>query len=231
LLDTDVVITGWMDARIRWPLCRPLAQHRLFPSDGGGLLILGPRRAILRNGTAEADPDATSARKWYSNTLVDVFTRRLSIAHLQQRLRSLDGAGAYREEVEQVQAQLSRYNGPLVSPTPLLLTPPVDGFAERVRFAVEVLGDPLMFFREPPEDVPFVELMDVRRRLVDPAADEDDFREGKTARTDDKTTVRTLHLGGRPAGSALTRGTICAARWGRSCGRSSAPPGSGSSRG
>jgi hypothetical protein len=32
LLDTDVVITGWTDARVSWPLCRPLDNRRGRPT-------------------------------------------------------------------------------------------------------------------------------------------------------------------------------------------------------
>jgi hypothetical protein len=31
-LDTDVVITGWTDARVSWPLCRPLDNRRGRPT-------------------------------------------------------------------------------------------------------------------------------------------------------------------------------------------------------
>jgi hypothetical protein len=31
-LDCDVIVTGWMDARISWPRCRPVDVPRMHPS-------------------------------------------------------------------------------------------------------------------------------------------------------------------------------------------------------
>jgi hypothetical protein len=50
LLDTDVVITGWTDARISWPRCRPLDRPRGHPS----LLVNETLAGAIRHESAAA---------------------------------------------------------------------------------------------------------------------------------------------------------------------------------
>jgi hypothetical protein len=49
LLDTDLVVTGWTDARIPWPLCRPLDNRRGRPTI---LLDDEPARAVRHEAAA-----------------------------------------------------------------------------------------------------------------------------------------------------------------------------------
>jgi hypothetical protein len=62
--DCDVVVTGWTDARIPWPRCRPLDVPRSRPA-----LLVDEElaRAICKSSTAAASPLPPQALRFHQS--------------------------------------------------------------------------------------------------------------------------------------------------------------------
>src|SRR5262249_55224824 len=92
--DCDVVVTGWTDARISWPRCRPVDVPRSHPS----LLVADELARAVRQESAAA------VRHWWGVSVGVVWRWRVALGVTRtnnegsrRRLRAAAEAGAARQ--------------------------------------------------------------------------------------------------------------------------------------